>query len=190
MIVNDNEMNIQNIITPRLQVRPIQVSDATDVIEILGDRETAELGAIDPITDMDAALDYATGENPGSQKLVMVCGQGKPEVVGIIELYPASNLLGPFCIDGSYCLGYYTRKNQRGKGFMTEAVNALKCELFERGIPELTVGIFPRNEASKRVALKCGLTYDFYVEDFLVFDDGRKEDIEFFSQTNPNCTAS
>jgi len=183
-------MNIQIIHTPRLQVRPIQESDAADVIEILGDRETAELGAIEPITNMEAALGYATRETIDGQKFVMVREHGAPEVVGIIELYPKSNLFGPYCIEGSYCLGYYTRKNQRGNGFMTEAVNALKRELFERGVSELTVGIFPRNEASKRVALKCGLTYDFFVEDFLVFDDGRKEDIEFFSQTNPNYTAS
>ena len=183
-------MNIQIIHTPRLQVRPIQESDAADVIEILGDRETAELGAIEPITDMEAALGYVTKETTDGQRFVMVREHGAPEVVGIIELYPKSNLFGPYCIEGSYCLGYYTRKNQRGNGFMTEAVNALKRELFERGVSELTVGIFPRNEASKRVALKCGLTYDFFVEDFLIFDDGRKEDIEFFSQTNPNYTAS
>ena len=183
-------MNIQTILTPRLQIRPIQESDAADVIEILGDRETAEMGAIEPIVNMDAAVEYATKENPDGQRFVMVHDHGASEVVGIIELYPKSNLFGPYCIEGSYCLGYYTRKNQRGNGFMTEAVNALKRELFERGVSELTVGIFPRNEASKKVALKCGLTYDFFIKDFLVFDDGRKEDIEFFSQTNPNYTAS
>lgn len=40
-------MDLQiNISTPRLYLRLMEESDANDVLEILGDKETAELGGI------------------------------------------------------------------------------------------------------------------------------------------------
>lgn len=160
-------------------------SDATDVIEILGDQETAKLGGIKPIVNMDEAVEYATRNVPDCQMLAIVRNQITPEVVGIIEVYPKYHLFGPFCIMDSYCLGYYTKKSERGNGYMTEAVSALKSYLFDEGISELTVGVFPRNEASRKVALKCGLSSEGVIEGFLEFSEDEKEDVEFFSQINP-----
>ena len=44
--------------TPRLSMRAMKEEDAKDVLEILSDKETAELGGMNPISSLDAALDY------------------------------------------------------------------------------------------------------------------------------------
>ena len=44
--------------TPRLSMRAMKEEDARDVLEILSDKETAELGGRSLISSLDAALDY------------------------------------------------------------------------------------------------------------------------------------
>lgn len=49
-------MDLQiNISTPRLHLRLMEESDAKDVLEILGDKETAELGGISSLSTLDDA---------------------------------------------------------------------------------------------------------------------------------------
>ena len=79
----------------------------------------------------------------------------KEEVIGIMEVYPKYLFIEFDAPEFSYCLGYYTKKGHRGQGYMTEAVKAVEEELFRQGVSQVTIGVFPRNEASKRVAYKC-----------------------------------
>ena len=44
--------------TPRLSMRAMKEEDAKDVLEILSDKETAELGGMSPISSLDEALDF------------------------------------------------------------------------------------------------------------------------------------
>lgn len=78
----------------------------------------------------------------------------------------------------------------RGRGYMTEAVKAVKEELFRQGVSQVTIGVFPRNEASKRVASKCGFKLDGLYKDFLELGNDRTEDVEFYFVDNPYQLAS
>ena len=174
--------------TPRLSIRAMKEEDAKDVLEILSDKETAELGGMNPISSLDAALDYLRFP---SGHLVSIVKEGKEEeVIGIMEVYPKYLFIELDAPEYSYCLGYYTKKSQRVKGYMTEAVKAVKEELFRQGVSQVTIGVFPSNEASKRVASKCGFKLDGLYKDFLELGNERMEDVEFYSVDNPYQLAS
>lgn len=174
--------------TPRLSIRAMKEEDAKDVLEILSDKETAELGGMNPISSLDAALDYLRFP---SGHLVSIVKEGKEEeVIGIMEVYPKYLFIELDAPEYSYCLGYYTKKSQRVKGYMTEAVKAVKEELFRQGVSQVTIEVFPSNEASKRVASKCGFKLDGLYKDFLELGNERMEDVEFYSVDNPYQLAS
>lgn len=174
--------------TPRLSMRAMKEEDAKDVLEILSDKETAELGGMNPISSLDAALDYIRFP---SGHLVSIVKEGeKEEVIGIMEVYPKYLFIELDAPEYSYCLGYYTKKSHRRMGYMTEAVKAVKEELFRHGVSQVTIGVFPRNEASKRVASKCGFKLDGLYKDFLELGNDKMEDVEFYSVNNPYQLAS
>ena len=174
--------------TPRLSIRAMKEEDAKDVLEILSDKETAELGGMNPISSLDAALDYLRFP---SGHLVSIVKEGKEEeVIGIMEVYPKYLFIELDAPEYSYCLGYYIKKSQRVKGYMTEAVKAVKEELFRQGVSQVTIEVFPSNEASKRVASKCGFKLDGLYKDFLELGNERMEDVEFYSVDNPYQLAS
>ena len=51
-------------------------------------------------------------------------------------------------------------KNFRGKGYMTEVVESMKRYLFmECQADTLIISVFPRNDASRRVAIKNGFIF-------------------------------
>ena len=171
--------------TPRLFLRAMVEEDAKDVLEILSNKETAELGGVNPLTSMDEALDFIKNYVPGGHLVSIVKEGEQEEVIGILEVYPKYLFFGSEAPNYSYCLGFYIKKGHRGQGYMTEAVKAVKEDLFSQGVSQVPAGVFPRNEASKRVVLKCGFNFDELYEDFLEFDDERTEDVEFYSVDNP-----
>lgn len=63
-------------------------------------------------------------------------------------------------IEKDYELCYFLNKDCRGNGYMTEVVDCMKKYLFqERNASSLTISVFPRNDASRRIAIKNGFTY-------------------------------
>ena len=69
-------------------------------------------------------------------------------------------------------------------------IKAIEDDLFQQGVSQISVGIFPRNDASKKVAAKCGFVLDGLYKDFLEFDDEHTEDVEFYHVDNPYQLAS
>jgi ribosomal-protein-alanine N-acetyltransferase len=61
-----------------------------------------------------------------------------------------------------YEVGYgIFRREDRGKGYMTEALRIFSAYLFElRAIPRLSLGTAVDNAAARRVAEKCGYKYE------------------------------
>lgn len=53
-------------------------------------------------------------------------------------------------------LGYWLRKSEVGRGYMTEAVEALEKEFFEHGIHRITICCDANNKKSANVALRAG----------------------------------
>ena len=81
-----------------------------------------------------------------------------------------------------YEIGYIVFSGQhRGKGYMTEAVSLLCGWLFDnRRINKLLLSIMPDNQASRRVAEKCGFTLEG-VDRQGAYVGGRFQDMQRYS---------
>lgn len=146
----DDHFEETAITTERLTLRLMKEEDAKDIFEIRGDRDTAEDAGVPCMESIDEAKSYISSYYEDS--VVIVLGE---EVIGLIERYFLPDPDLPF---DSPFLGYYMKKSHRGKGYMTEALSALKKRMAENGDTDLMLWIFPENEASRRVAIKCGWT--------------------------------
>ena len=80
-------------------------------------------------------------------------------VIGIIQL-PC------FFWESRVEIGYWLDEDYRGKGYMTEAIEAVKAYVFEnfRWCREMRIYVYEGNDASSNVALKCGFfpVYEAY----------------------------
>lgn len=61
--------------------------------------------------------------------------------------------------------GYYLDRTQKGKGYITEAVQLLEKELFERGIHRLVIECDENNRSSAAVAERCGFKFEGILRD-------------------------
>ena len=96
-------------------------------------------------------------------------------IAGVINFYPVLYYAG-------FELGYILFHEQdRNKGYMTEAVQLLSRYLFAtKTINRLQIATFPENLASKRVAVKCGFTFEGVLRG-AVFNGGRHRDVEIYA---------
>ena len=151
MIINLYEFDGEDTVvsTERLTLRLMREEDAADIFEIRGDLDTASDAGIPCMENIEDARDYIRGWYEDS--MVIVLGD---EVIGLIESYTDDELL----YDSTF-LGYYMKKSHRTKGYMTEALTALRNRWIEKGEEIPMIWIFPGNVASERVAAKSGWTY-------------------------------
>lgn len=97
-------------------------------------------------------------------------------MVGEIEFFPITHYLQGYEI--SYLI---FDAEQAGKGYATEAVQLLVAYLFaRRRVNRLQLNIHPDNAASKRIAVKCGFTYEGLMRGCW-FHQGKYHDLEIWS---------
>ena len=86
----------------------------------------------------------------------MVIANKDGEMVGAIMFFRPSPMLA------GYEVGYVIfRLEDRGKGYMTEALRIFSAYLFElKPIPRLQLAMFKGNAASRKIAEKCGYQYE------------------------------
>ena len=137
--------------TERLLIRPILEQDAADILEIRGDGDTADWAGVSRMESIEDAKDYINGYIDTDRCFTIVL---EDEVIGLIELYSDEELSS--C---GFFMGYYMKKQHRRKGYMTEALTALRRKWTDEGEEIPMLWIFPGNVASERVALKSGWTY-------------------------------
>ncbi len=131
----------------RLTLRPLRPADAGRVAELAGDWEVAS---------MTARIPYPYTEGMARQWIEtiepdeFVCAiEHDGEFIGLCGYLPDN--------DGSAELGYWLGKPYWGKGFATEAAQALIRYCFRVAkIRRLTSGHFVENPASQRVIAKLG----------------------------------
>ena len=146
--------------TARLIIRTPGENDVNDIYHLMADAETALSTGFRPMTDpseaegkirrgMASGLMFAIAEKANSQR-----------VAGVFEVAPhtTTTAAGERL---NYEICYFLSSEVRGKGYMTEVVGRMKEYLFdERGADSLTISVLPRNDASRRVALKNGFVYE------------------------------
>ncbi len=92
----------------------------------------------------------------GDKEGMLVIANAEDEITGEIEFFKTVNYLDEYEI--AYRL--YSSEHH-GKGVMTEALSLMVRYLFEtKPINRIRLMIHPGNAASRRVAEKCGFTYE------------------------------
>lgn len=146
--------------TDRLIIRTPEDKDVHDIFVLMSDREIAASTGFRPMNTLSEAEGKIRREMDGG---LMFCISEKnlPEkVLGVFEITPhkTNTVSGENC---NYEICYFLHKEFRGKGYMTEVAERMKRYLFdERMADSLTIAVLPRNDASRRVALKSGFTYE------------------------------
>lgn len=156
--------------TARLLVRTPDEQDVQDVFSLMSDTEIAQNTGFRPMdTPSEAEGKIRRGMN--NLDLFVIAEKSEPaHAIGVFEVAPhkVTTTSGEKC-DFEIC--YFLHRNARKKGYMTEVVDTMKAYLFNtRKADSLTIAVLPRNDASRRVALKngfhykgldrqCGLTY-------------------------------
>jgi len=151
-------MNVTNcIITDRLILRPFVKGDEEDVFDIMKDDYTAKRAGFKPMKKVSEAERFIRS---WKREAYAITERDSDNVIGIIQV-PRD-----YC-SGKAFIGYWLDSEHRGKGYMTEAVEAIKEYVFNNTwFDEIELYVFCGNEASRNVAMKCGFfpNFDDYKE--------------------------
>lgn len=146
--------------TVRLIIRTPQERDVHDIFVLMSDLEIAAITGFRPMNTLSEAEGKIRREMDGGLMFCILEKDLPEKVLGVFEITPhkTNTVSGEKC---NYEICYFLHKEARGKGYMTEVVKRMKRYLFdERMADSLTIAVLPRNDASRRVALKSGFTYE------------------------------
>ena len=146
--------------TVRLIIRTPQERDVHDIFVLMSDLEIAAITGFRPMNTLSEAEGKIRREMDGGLMFCILEKNLPEKVLGVFEITPhkTNTVSGEKC---NYEICYFLHKEARGKGYMTEVVARMKRYLFdERMADSLTIAVLPRNDASRRVALKSGFTYE------------------------------
>lgn len=146
--------------TVRLIIRTPQERDVHDIFVLMSDLEIAAITGFRPMNTLSEAEGKIRREMDGGLMFCILEKNLQEKVLGVFEITPhkTNTVSGEKC---NYEICYFLHKEARGKGYMTEVVKRMKRYLFdERMADSLTIAVLPRNDASRRVALKSGFTYE------------------------------
>ena len=163
-----------NIRTERLLLRPLKLSDASDVQRLAGDRDVAS-------TTRNIEHPYEDGM---AERWIRTC-QEKSDAGELINfaiiLHSGGSFLGAIELHPDIGardaeLGYWVGKPYWNQGYATEAVKAVVYHgLIELKMDRVYAAHFTRNPASGRVMQKAGMLHEGFLkghtEKWGVFED-------------------
>lgn len=145
--------------TSRLFLRWPKASDAEELCRLAGDRRIAEMTAVMPHPyKPEHAVQFIvaarTGNAEGSGLQLAVALRGEPEkLIGIVGLRRKPN--------GDISLGYWVGVEHWGRGYATEAAQAMVDAAFLYcGIKAIAASVRVINPASRRVLEHCGFQFE------------------------------
>ena len=146
--------------TARLLIRTPDETEVKDIFALMSDEEVAASTGFRPMTTQSEA-EGKIRRGMASQLIFGIAEKERPaRIVGMFEFaqHKTDTVSGEKC---NYEICYFLHKEARGKGYMTEVMERMKRYLFdERMADSLTIAVLPRNDASRRVALKNGFIYE------------------------------
>ena len=146
--------------TARLLIRTPDETEVKDIFALMSDKEIAASTGFRPMTTQSEA-EGKIRRGMASQLIFGIAEKERPaRIVGMFEFaqHKTDTVSGEKC---NYEICYFLHKEARGKGYMTEVMERMKRYLFdERMADSLTIAVLPRNDASRRVALKNGFIYE------------------------------
>ena len=108
-------MNVSNcILTDRLILRPFVNGDEEDLLALMSDEDTARKAGFKPMTTISDAASFMRSWR---RECYAITERDSDSVIGVIQT--------PIGWDGTASIGYWLDEEHRGKGYMTEAVEAV-----------------------------------------------------------------
>ena len=146
------------IVTDRLILRSFVKEDLEDVFALMSNPYIAEKTGFKPFKSLESVQSFMRSWSDGA---FAITERSSDMVIGIIQL-PC------FFRESRVEIGYWLAEDFSGKGYMTEAVEAVKSFVFEEfwWCREIRIYVYEGNDASCNVALKCGFfpVYEAYKE--------------------------
>jgi RimJ/RimL family protein N-acetyltransferase len=159
-----------------IELRLVRERDLDSLYELLSDLDAR--GSHFPLGVMSETTLQAEFDKNGfwdqEEGMLLIVSDG--EIVGEVEFFPITHYLQ------GYEISYQLFGSQHaGKGYTTEAVNLLVSYLFGRKrVNRMQLNIHPNNTASKRIAEKCGFTFEGIMRGCW-FHEGKYQDLEIWS---------
>lgn len=146
-------MEMDILITPRLTIRPLLEVDADAFVAHLNDpKVTCNLNPLPkPYRVEDANAFLKSVDSDENQRGYVIA---RERAIGIIlfKNYDAATKTAH--------LGYWLASNHHGKGYMSEALNAMLDKLFAEGwLDTVESDVFEGNQASENVQRKLGFVF-------------------------------
>ncbi|MPQ99055.1 GNAT family N-acetyltransferase [Modestobacter sp. I12A-02628] len=131
-----------------------------------------------PYSDADAQHDLAEHEQARRRGESLACA--------LVDSHDEHRLLGGVALHdvrrdhGRASVGYWLAPGARGRGAATHGVRLLaRWALDELGLARLELTCGPDNEASQRVAERCGFTREGVLRSHVPFQGGRRDSVLF-----------
>lgn len=147
--------------TEHLVLRPLRETDIPDIYGLMSDFETAARTGFRPMGSSSEAEGFVRRRIRSGLAYGLALIEKQEEIIGLAVLTKSKSGTGCGSEHLTYTFAYFLRADMRGKGYMPEAVNALKRHLFDNfGADRLIIFLVPANNSSRRVAQKCGFKLD------------------------------
>ena len=146
--------------TDRLLLRPILLSDAQSLYEIVSDKDVLNyLAGLPEYTGVEMAVDYISGklekkyQNKDFYDWAVVL-KSENKMIGRISVYKQDDYRR------MADLVWQLNANYRNKGYISEGVKAVINHLFEIGFERIEAFADVKNKASTKVMAKVGMQYE------------------------------
>lgn len=169
------------IVTDRLLLRPILLTDAQNLFELVTDEKVLEyLAGIPQYTGVEMAVDYISGKLEKKYRSKdfydwAVVLKSENKMIGRISVYKQDDERR------MADLVWYLNADYRNKGYITEAVKAVINHLFAIGFERIEAFADVENKASTKVMEKVGMQYEGTLRKYDVRRDDSLYDAEMWS---------
>ena len=146
--------------TERLLLRPILLSDAQNLYELVSDKEVLKyLAGLPEYTGVEMAIDYISGKLEKKYQSKdfydwAVVLKSENKMIGRISVYRQDDYRR------MADLVWYLNAKYRGNGYISEGVKAVINHLFIIGFERIEAFADVENKASTKVMAKVGMQYE------------------------------
>lgn len=142
--------------SPRLSLHPLTVDDADEMVGVLADRSLYRYTGNEPPPTLDELRGRYAAQSRGPRPpWTDVWANWIVRADGVAVGYVQATVMPEA---GSAEIAWVIGTAHQGRGFATEAAAAMVDALLGSGVRVLRAYIHPKNEPSRRVAAKLGLT--------------------------------
>jgi RimJ/RimL family protein N-acetyltransferase len=179
---NIQENTTKMIEGKKVNLRTVRKSDLETLFSLESSvKDKGDFDGLNSPSIVDWEKDYEKDGMWSEKKGIMLVTDKSNKIIGLLEYHKANYYTG---LEAGYII---YRKNDRGKGYMSEAFKIFTSFIFGcKNIPRIYLHIVPENIASIKLAEKVGYKREGVMRD-AVYIRGRHHDFAFYSMLKEEC---